>query len=185
MICFNTKYWPLVYFYKNDTKMNETAFEDYKKKYLQILLKCKKEKCQIILISDLNNQNKLDIKYVMKQAYFNLKIEKFNKKYVKTVCVYMNDKNFKKILDMYFSVCPPYCPYKICETYEVINQFIKETNNEVYNTSIFSNLEINTINLEQNDEEYKKIKEELKKEIEDEMKTKTVNKKNIKNEISV
>jgi GR25 family glycosyltransferase involved in LPS biosynthesis len=185
MICFNTKYWPLVYFYKNDTKMNETAFEDYKKTYLQILLKCKKEKCQIILISDLNNQNKLDIKYVMKQAYFNLKIEKFNKKYVKTVCVYMNDKNFKKILDMYFSVCPPYCPYKICETYEVINQFIKETNNEVYNTSIFSNLEINTINLEQNDEEYKKIKEELKKEIEDEMKTKTVNKKNIKNEISV
>ena len=177
MICFNTKHWPLVYFYINDTKMNESDFENYKKKYLQILLKCKKEKCQIILISDLNNQNKLDIKYVMKQAYFNLKIEKFNKKYVKTVCVYMNDKNFKKILDVYFSVCPPYCPYKICETYKIIDEFIKEINNEVYNTSIFSNLESNTTNLEENNDEYKRIKDELKKELEDEIKSKTQNKK--------
>jgi gas vesicle protein len=84
---------------------------------------------------------------------------------------------------MYFSVCPPYCPYKICETYQVINQFIKETNNEVYDTSIFSNLETNIANLEENNEEYKRIKEELKKEIEDEMKTKTNSEK--KNQISV
>ncbi len=38
MICFNTKYWPLVYFFVDDNGMNENDFENYKKTYLQILL---------------------------------------------------------------------------------------------------------------------------------------------------
>ena len=164
MICFNTKYWPLVYFFVDDNGMNENDFENYKKIYLQILLKCKKENVKIILISDLNNQKKVDMKYVMKQAYFNLKIEKFNKLYVKVVCVYLKDKNFKKILNMYFNICKPYCPYKICNTYESINKFIKCELNEEYNTNVFSNLieDITNLNIE---DEYKEIKSKLKQEI--------------------
>ena len=164
MICFNTKYWPIVYFFVDDNGMNEEDFNNYKKTYVQILLKCKKEKTKIILISDLNNQGKVDIKYVMKQAYFNLKLEKFNKLYVKIVCVYLKDKNFKKILNMYFNVCKPYCPYKICNSYNNINKFIKDELNENYDTNIFSELVNDTSNLEFEDE-YKQIKSKLKEEI--------------------
>lgn len=168
MICFNTKYWPLVYFFVDDNGMNEEDFNNYKKTYVQILLKCKKEKTKIILISDLNNQGKIDIKYVMKQAYFNLKLEKFNKLYVKIVCVYLKDKNFKKILNMYFNVCKPYCPYKICNSYNNINKFINDElnngSNEIYDTNIFSELTEYTSNLEFEDE-YKQIKSKLKEEI--------------------
>ena len=164
MICFNTKYWPLVYFFVDDNGMNENDFENYKKTYLQILLKCKKENKKIILISDLNNQKKVDMKYVMKQAYFNLKIEKFNKLYVKIVCVYLKDKNFKKILNMYFNICKPYCPYKICNTYESINKFINVELNEEHNTNVFSDLIEDITNLNIVDE-YKEIKSKLKQEI--------------------
>ena len=165
MICFNTKYWPLVYFYIDDNGMNENDFEEYKKKYLKILLKCKKEKTKIILISDLNNQNKLEMKYVVKQAYFNSKIEKFNKLYVKIVCVYLFNNSFKKILNMYFSICKPYCPYKICHNFELINNFIKDTLGEIHDTNIFSTLLNDISNLEDCENEYKKIKNNLKEEI--------------------
>ena len=165
MICFNTKYWPLVYFYVDNNGMNENDFEEYKKTYLKILLKCKKEKTKIILISDLNNQKNLEMKYVVKQAYFNLKIEKFNKLYVRLVCVYLNDKNLKKILNMYFNICKPYCPYKICKTYDIINLFILEKLNEEYDTNIFSTLIHDTTNIENDEKDYKKIKNILKDEI--------------------
>lgn len=165
MICFNTKYWPLVYFFVDNNGMNDSDFDEYKKTYLQILLKCKKEKTRIILISDLNNQKNLEMKYVMKQAYFNLKIEKFNKLYVKIVCVFLIDKNLKKILNMYFNICKPYCPYKICKSYENINKFIKDTINETYDTNIFENLELNVENLNNMNNEYKIIKNDLKDEI--------------------
>jgi hypothetical protein len=165
MICFNTKFWPLVYFYIDDNGMNQDDFEEYKKTYLKILVKCKKEKTKIILISDLNNQNKLELKYVMKQAYFNLKIEKFNKLYVRIVCVYLTDKSFKKILNMYFNICKPYCPYKICVSYDLINKFIKETTNEEHDTHIFKNLIHDISNLNENEKNYKEIKNDLKDEI--------------------
>lgn len=165
MICFNTKYWPLVYFYIDNNGMNEDDFEEYKKTYLQILLKCKKEKIQIILISDLNNQKNLEMKYVIKQAYFNLKIEKFNKLYVKMVCVFLNDKNLKKLINMYFNICKPYCPYKICKSYEIIDEFILETLKENYKTSIFSDLNHDISNLQYDDKNYKQIKKDLKDEI--------------------
>ena len=83
MIQFNTKYWPIVYFFIDNEKMNNEIFEEYKKTYLTILLKCKKNKEKIILISDLNNQGNLPMKYVLKQAYFNNKIHKFNSKPLK------------------------------------------------------------------------------------------------------
>ena len=164
MICFNTINWPLVYFYIDDNGMNEQDFNEYKKTYLKILIKCKREKQQIILISDLNNQKKLDLKYVIKQAYFNLKIEKFNRLYVKIVCIYVKDQGLKKILNMYFNICKPYCPYKICQNYDNINEFIYEKLNEIHDSNIFSNLVHNTENLE-NENNYKQIKNELKDEI--------------------
>ena len=98
----------------------------------------------------------------MKQAYFNLKLEKFNKLYVKIVCVYLKDKNFKKILNMYFNICKPYCPYKICNSYDIINQFIK---NELKALDYLLFLDKLTISNLENEDEYKQIKSKLKEEI--------------------
>ena len=163
MIQFNTKYWPIIYFFIDNEKMTDDVFEEYKRTYLTILLKCKKEKQKIILISDLNNQDNLPLKYVMKQAYFNHKIHKFNEAYVDLVCVYLNNNGFKRILDIYFSICPPCSPYKVCNSYEVINQFIKEKINIDFDTHVYQNLECYTKNIEVN-KKYKELKNDIKSE---------------------
>ena len=66
---------------------------------------------------------------------------------------------------MYFSICKPYCPYKICTNYNLINEFIKETLNEIHDTNVFSNLIHDISNLEMYNDDYKKIKNNLKEEI--------------------
>ena len=65
---------------------------------------------------------------------------------------------------MYFNICKPYCPYKICNSYNNINKFIQDELNEDYDTNIFSELVNDTSNLEFEDE-YKQIKSKLKEEI--------------------
>lgn len=161
MIQFNTKYWPIVYFFIDNEKMNDEIFEEYKKTYLTILLKCKKNKEKIILISDLNNQGNLPMKYVMKQAYFNNKIHKFNELYVELVCVYLNKSNFKKILDIYFSICTPCCPYKVCESYDQINDFLKlHSRGNNFDCHQYQILEGYTENLTTN-KKYKDLKNEI------------------------
>jgi hypothetical protein len=155
MIVFNTKYWPVVYFYIDNEKMNDEMFEEYKRTYLTILLKCKKEKEKIILISDLNNQGNLPIKYVVKQAYFNNKIHKFNEQYVSIVCVYLQNQSFKKILDIYFSICTPCCPYKVCSSFDIINDFMNPYHK--FDTHVFEKLEPYLENITI-DKPYKEIK---------------------------
>ena len=150
MIFFNTKYWPLVYFHLDNKKITLDDFEEYKKTYLSILLKCKKEKNKIILISDLNESN-IDFEFVIKQAKFNYKIEKFNKLYVELVCIYLKNNNLKHILKMYFKICDSYCPYKICKSYNIINDFIYEKTKKIYDTNLFSNLEYYIDNIDNND----------------------------------
>ena len=165
MILFNTKHWPLVYFYTDEKAMNDDDFEEYKKTYLQILLKCKKEKTKIILIADINNQKNLQLKYVFKQAQFNSKIEKFNKLFVTIACIYLKDKSMKKILNLYFSICKkPYCPYKICANYKSIDKFIKDELNKDYDTSIFIKKENDISCLQLYNQEYSLIKETLRED---------------------
>lgn len=163
MIQFNTKYWPIVYFFIDNEKMNDEVFEEYKRTYLNILLKCKKENNKIILISDLNNQDNLPLKYVMKQAYFNNKIHKYNKEYVDLVCVYLNNNSFKTILDIYFSICPPCCPYKVCNTYQVINDFVKAEINKEFDTHVFEELKPYIENI-QIEKKYKELKKDFKEQ---------------------
>ena len=53
---FNEDNWPVVYFYLGKEEINEELFESYKVNYLNLLIKCKKEKKKMILISDLNTE---------------------------------------------------------------------------------------------------------------------------------
>jgi len=145
MIQFNTKHWPIVYFFIDNEKMTDEVFEEYKRTYLTILLKCKKENKKIILISDLNNQDNLPLKYVMKQAYFNNKIHKFNQAYVDLVCVYLNNNSFKRILDIYFSI-------------------LKEKMNLDFDTHVYQKLEPYIENIEMI-KKYKELKNDIKNKI--------------------
>ena len=116
---FNEDKWPVVYFYTGNEEINDELFEDYKITYLNLLLKCKRNKQKMILISDLNGKNSLPIKYVMKQAMFNRKINNLNKLYVAAVCIYCKSKSFKNVLNMYFTLTKPASPYKLCTSLSV------------------------------------------------------------------
>ena len=136
---FNLDYWPIVYFKGNASSsvMTDELFEEYKKYYLNLLVKCKRNNEQIVLICDMNNIKDIQMKYVMKQSQFNKEIYKFNKAYVKGVCILCDDKNFKNILNLYFTVSKPATPYKLCRSISKANAYINETLNTNFDISIF------------------------------------------------
>lgn len=136
---FNEDNWPVVYFYLGKEEINEELFESYKVNYLNLLIRCKKEKKKMILISDLNTECSLPVKYVMKQAMFNRKINKFNELYVAAVCIYCKNKSFKNILKMYFTLTKPASPYKLCTSLEKINKFLEEKIDYKFDATIYEN----------------------------------------------
>jgi len=134
---FNEDNWPVVYFYLGDEEINEELFESYKVNYLNLLIKCKREKKKMILISDLNTEKSLPIKYVFKQAMFNRKINKFNELYVAAVCIYCKNKSFKNILKMYFTLTKPASPYKLCTSLEKITTFLSEKIDYKFDATVY------------------------------------------------
>lgn len=169
---FYTKEWPIIYLksYYNIELMNDEYFEKYKKEYLTILIKCKSNKEKIILICDLtelNNCDNIPITYIMKYANFNKEIYKFNKEYVKTICILCNNKAFKNILNLFFSISKPASPYKLCSSYEKANKYLLENFNINYDVSLFENINM------YNDEN------ELSNDLEIEIETNFSNIKNI------
>lgn len=140
---FYTKEWPIIYLRSYNDLINDNLFEKYKKEYLTILLKCKNNKEKIILIYDLinlNNYENLAIKYIMKYANFNKEIYKFNKEYIKAVCILCNNSGFKNILNLYFTISKPASPYKLCQNYEKATKYLLEKFNVNYDISNFENI---------------------------------------------
>ena len=140
---FNIEFWPIVYLKLNDNEINENSFEQYKKYYLNLLLKCKKERQKMILICNLNSGRMLPMDYVIKQAQFNKEIHNFNKDYIQTVCILCKEKNFKNVLNLYFTVAKPANPYKLSRSFDKINLYLKEKFNVIFDVSIFENRNIN------------------------------------------
>ena len=161
---FNTSKWPVVYFYSDENEVNDEIFESYKINYLNLLIKCKKEKIKMIFISDLNTKYSLPVKYVIKQAMFNKKINHFNKLYVAAVCIYCKNKSFKNILNMYFTITKPESPYKLCTSLEKITNFLKDKIKYNFDASVFSNVrEYNEdIDIENKSLEKKKIIDDVR-----------------------
>ena len=130
-INFNLENWPIVYFKSNNTPINDESFEEYKKYYLNLLIKCKKNNEKMIIICDLinfNNNESMPIKYLLKQSQFNKEIYKFNKEYLKCVCIICKNKNFKNILNIYFSLAKPAAPFKLCRSYDKSTLYLIEKN---------------------------------------------------------
>jgi len=158
-ILFNTEHWPVVYFKSGTININDENFDEYKKSYLQLLVRCKRNNQQMILICDLNSFNNdndaFPIKYFIKQSNFNKEIYDFNKKYLKCVCILCKNKNIKTMLNLYFSVSRPAAPYKLCRSNEKANSYINEKGNINFNIGIFlknNDTEDNEVDEEDSDE---------------------------------
>ena len=149
---FNLEYWPIVYFKSGSEPINDESFEEYKRKYLQLLIKCKNETIQMVLICDLSESKEIQLNYVMKQAQFNNEIYNYNKEYVKCVGILCNSKNFahlKNIINLYFTIVKPPAPFKLCNSFIKINKFLLEKNNINFDSNIFN---INNIEEEETED---------------------------------
>ena len=135
---FNVDRWPIVYLKAiSGNSITDDSFESYKKMYLELLVKAKKNNEKMILICNLNTSGNLPLKYIMKQAQFNKEIYKFNKEYVKCVCILCKDKSFKNILNLYFSVAKPAAPYKLCRSIEKANKFLLDSFKINFDVNVF------------------------------------------------
>lgn len=149
---FNLDKWPIVYFKLSGNAISENSFEEYKKYYLNLLIKCKNENTKMILICNLNNSGDLPLNYVMKQANFNKEIYKFNKEYIRCVCILCNNKNFKNILNLYFTVSRPAAPYKLCRSFGKINKYLSEKFDINFDSNVFDDMH-EIVELEEEEEE--------------------------------
>lgn len=153
---FNLNYWPIVYFKSSIEPINDLEFEEYKKFYLQLLVRCKNNNEKMTLICDLNNTKEFQMDYVMKQAQFNREIYNFNKQYVKCIGIMCGSKNFmslKNIINIFATMVKPPAPFKLCKNFNKINIFLQK-NNINFDVNIFNNLNSEINNNEQDDNIY-------------------------------
>ena len=130
---FNTDHWPIVYVKFNNNELNDESFEEYKKYYLNLLIKCKRENSMMYIIFNLDNAKSLPLNYIIKQIQFNKEIEKFNKEYIKLASIMCKNKTFKNILNMYFSMSKQAAPFKIFRCFKKMNLFFIEKFNINFN----------------------------------------------------
>jgi hypothetical protein len=150
---FNLDYWPVVYLKSmNGSSITDESFNDFKKMYLELLVKAKNNNEKIILICNINTTEPIPMKYIMEQAKFNKEIYDSNKKYVKGVCILCKDKNFKNILNLYFTIAKPAAPYKLCRSYEKANKYLNEILNINFKAEIFENNIENESNTDSSDD---------------------------------
>jgi hypothetical protein len=170
---FNSNSWPVVYFKIDVKEITNETFEDYKKQYLELLVRAKRENKKIILLSDLNHIKKNEsfpMNFLMKQMKFNKDCYKFNKEYLQCVCILCNSSRLKSILNIYFTMIKQAAPYKICKDTNALDIYLKEKYNIEMNTSIFyvSNSLTDIITEEETEEiDQEKLKQEVKEQLED------------------
>jgi hypothetical protein len=124
---FNINKWPIIFFTANgDNQMMDQYFEDFKREYLSLLVRCKKNNEQIVLICNINSSGNFEMANIMKFAKFNKEIHAFNKAYVKCVAMLCADRNFKNILNIYFTFAKPASPYKLCRSHLKVDKYLKE-----------------------------------------------------------
>ena len=126
---FHTEKWPIVYFKVNINNMTDELFEDYKRKYVSLLLQAKREGVKIILVCDLLtcfDSFPTDSKYINEQYKFNQEIEKHNRDFVRCICILCKSSVLKNMLNLYFSMTRPVTPYKICKNFQKGEVYLKE-----------------------------------------------------------
>jgi hypothetical protein len=150
---FNLDKWPIVYFKTSDKAVNDASLEEFKKFYLNLLIKCKKEKKKMVLICEINLNVNIPLKFIIKQAKFSKEIYKYNKEYVKCVAIICKDKNFKNILNLFFSFVTPASPYKLCRTFDKANNYFKKFDID-FDTNFFNNYQDMELETDMDDAEF-------------------------------
>jgi hypothetical protein len=138
---FNIENWPIVHLKIIVNEINDETFEEYKKNYLELLVKAKRENKKILFIPDMRyitNVESFPMNFLMKQMQFNKDCYKFNKEHVMCVCILSNGKILKNILNVYFKMVKQACPFKICSSTEKATIFFKEKYNIQFDVSIFN-----------------------------------------------
>ena len=131
-------YWPVVYIeYDSSVEITDEDFEEYKRQYTELLVRCKTEKTQIYVICNIGKALELPMKYVAKQKNFNEEMFNYNKLYIKCVCVLVNSVIMKNILKLYFCCSRIASPYKITQNYTKINKYLREKMNYTFDISVF------------------------------------------------
>jgi hypothetical protein len=148
---FNIDYWPITYVKFNNNELNDESFEEYKKYYLTLLIRCKKENAKMYIIFDLNSTKDLPMNYMMKQIQFNKDIEKFNKEYIKLASIMCKSKAFKNILNLYFSMSKQAAPFQIFRSFEKMNVYFYENFKIKFNFDVFDD-GINKLDINDSDE---------------------------------
>jgi hypothetical protein len=146
---FNTQNWPIVYFKSNEKGVNDETFDEFKKDYLSLLLLCKQKNEKMVLICNIDVKESIPMKYIMKQVQFNKEVYKFNKEYIKCVCIMCTDKNFKNILNLYFGMVRPAAPYKLCRSFFKVNKYLVEKHSITFDTQVFGD---NNNNIDEEDD---------------------------------
>ena len=150
---FNLDNWPIVYFSNNSNEsMDDNKFDELKEFYLNLLVKCKRNKEKMIIIFNLNNLSEASpsMKYVMKFAQFSKSIYKFNKEFLTGVCLLSTNKYLKDLLNIYFSITKPASPVKICRSKQKANKFFKDKLNITIDLDkIITDFDTNTKNIEE------------------------------------
>ena len=149
---FNSDHWPIVYVKFNNNELNDESFEEYKKYYLNLLIKCKKENSKMYIIFNLDNTKSLPMNYIVKQIQFNKEIEKFNKEYIKLASIICKSKAFKNILNLYFSMSKQAAPFKIFRCFNKMNTYFIDKFNINFNFNLLEP-EMNNIMEEEEEEE--------------------------------
>lgn len=155
---FNLENWPIVYFKIDSNKLDEEYFDEYRKFYLNLLIKCKRNNEKMLLIcnlNDLNNYGNFDMKFMMKQAKFSQEIYKFNKLYLTCVCILCKNKSFKNMLNIFFTIVKQAAPYKLCRTSQKANLYLKEKHNIDFDINFYlKNIDTNDTNDSNDSNEY-------------------------------
>lgn len=150
---FNSDHWPIVYVKFNNNELNDESFEEYKKYYLNLLIKCKKENSKMYIIFNLDNTKSLPMNYIVKQIQFNKEIEKFNKEYIKLASIICKSKAFKNILNLYFSMSKQAAPFKIFRCFNKMNTYFIDKFNINFNFYLLEPEMNNMLEEEEGEEE--------------------------------
>jgi len=150
---FNLDNWPIVYFKSSGNSVDDESFEEYKKYYLNLLIKCKNNNEKMILICNLNKLTSYPIEFIAKQAEFSKQIFKFNKEYVKCVCILCKDNSFKNILNLFFTFVKPATPYKLCRSFSKVDKYLLDKLNIIFKSNIFDETIKNDLVFEEIDDE--------------------------------
>lgn len=144
---FNLESWPIIYIKNDNGYFDDNLLEEYKKDYLNILIRCKNNKEKIITLINIYSNSNISLPHMQKMSKFHKEIYDYNKKYVEYVYILCADKNIKNMLTLFLAMEKPASPYKIVRSLEKLEKAFESNHNyDIKEKEIIYNMLKNEIN---------------------------------------